>query len=78
MKQQKFWYKMSAVDTVKALKQGSVTPVELLQVARNRIEQVDGAINAVPIKCYDAAYQKAKKLNPKSQPAQFCPDEQAY
>lgn len=56
------WWKLRAVDVVDALKNGRVSPLELVRTARDRILQVDPALNAVPIRCFDKAEERAREL----------------
>lgn len=54
--------RMTAVEAVDRLKRGEVTPLELVDAAAARIEAVDGAINALPIRCFDRARDRARRL----------------
>src|SRR6201990_2410731 len=44
------------------LKQGEVTPLDLLDVLEKRIAEVDGKVNALPTLCFDRARDHAKSL----------------
>ena len=44
------------------LRQGEVTPLDLLDVLEKRIADVDGKVNALPILCFDRARDRAKAL----------------
>lgn len=44
------------------LKQGEVTPLDLLDVLEKRIADVDGKVNALPTLCFDRARDHAKAL----------------
>ena len=44
------------------LRQGEVTPLDLLDVLEKRIAEVDGKVNALPTLCFDRARDHAKKL----------------
>jgi len=46
-------WKMSATAVVKALRQGDLHPAEAVESAINRIEDIDGEINALPIRCFE-------------------------
>ena len=48
-------WRLSAVEAVALLKKGEVAPGELIDAAAARIEAVDGAVNALPIRCFDRA-----------------------
>jgi amidase len=52
----------SATSIVKMLKNGAVSPLELLDSLENRIKAVDGKVNALPILCFDRARDHAKAL----------------
>ncbi len=54
--------KMSARQVVSLLKKGEVSPVELIDVAAARIEETDGAINALPTLCLERARDHARRL----------------
>ncbi|WP_413207070.1 amidase [Rhodospirillum sp. A1_3_36] len=53
---------LSAVDAVAALKTGEVSPLDLLDAQEKRIAAVDGAVNALPTRCFDRARKRAKAL----------------
>ena len=66
-------WKQSAVDVVDLLRSGEISPVEAAQAAIARIEAVDHKTNALPIRCFDRAIERAQTLdltreqqNPKS------------
>ena len=46
---------LSASSAVGLLKEGKVSPYELLDALENRIEAVDGKVNALPTLCFDRA-----------------------
>jgi amidase len=48
-------WRLSAVEIVALLKKGEVAPAELIDAAAARIEAVDGAVNALPIRCFERA-----------------------
>jgi amidase len=54
--------KQTASQIVALLKRGEITPLELIDVATKRIEEVESAINAVPTLCLERARDKAKQL----------------
>ncbi|MEM1299972.1 MAG: amidase family protein [Pseudomonadota bacterium] len=54
------FYRMSATEAVLALRQRELQPTDLIQAAIQRIEQVDGDINALPIRCFERALAQAK------------------
>jgi len=53
-------WKKSATDVVALLKAGDVSSGDLLDVLEARIDAVDGAVNALPITCWDRARGAAK------------------
>ena len=66
-------WKQSAVDVVDLLRSAEISPVEAAQAAIARIEAVDHKTNALPIRCFDRAIERAQTLdltreqqNPKS------------
>ncbi len=52
----------SAVEIVKLLEDGEVTPLDLLDALEDRIAEVDGALNALPTLCFDRAREHAKGI----------------
>lgn len=66
-------WKLPAHEVVSLLRTGALGPLEALDAAIARIEEVDGAINALPIRAFERARDRAQKLdlaaerqNPKS------------
>jgi len=55
-------WKKSAVEVVRLLKSGEVSPDDLLDAAFARIEAVDAQINALPILCFERARKQARNL----------------
>ena len=55
-------YRRTATEVVGLLKRGEVTPLELIDVAAERIAATDGAINAVPTLCLERARDHARRL----------------
>jgi amidase len=58
---QELW-QASACTLVGRLRAGEVTPHELLDALEARIAQVDGAVNALPTRCFDRAHAHADRL----------------
>lgn len=56
------YWRWTATEAVTALKSGDVSPTELIGSAVERIEAVDGEINALPLRCADRALAQAKEL----------------
>ncbi len=54
--------KLTARQAVDMLKEGSVTPLELIDAAVERIEETDGTLNALPTLCVERARRHAEKL----------------
>jgi amidase len=54
--------KLTARQAVDLLKNKKVSPIELINAALERIEQTDGAINALPTICADRARHHAQRL----------------
>lgn len=52
----------TATSIVKLLKKGEISPLYLLDVLEARIKAVDGAVNALPILCFEKARRDAKAL----------------
>jgi amidase len=52
----------TACAIVERLNSGEVTPLDLLDVLEHRIAEVDGQVNALPIRCFDRARTHAKAL----------------
>lgn len=61
---------LSARETVSLLKQGEVSPLQLIDAAANRIAEVEEAVNAMPTLCLDRARDQANLLmaNPLDDP----------
>ncbi len=55
-------WRKSATDVVSALKRGEIRPTELIEAAIARIEAVDDKINALPIRCFERAFERARIL----------------
>lgn len=52
----------TACAIVDRLRTGEVTPLDLLDVLEQRISEVDGPVNALPILCFDRARTRARAL----------------
>ena len=66
-------WQMNATEVVHALKQREIHSAELVETAISRIEAVDDKVNALPIRCFERAFDQAKAFdgsevckNPKS------------
>ena len=62
----KIW-QLPAHEVVSLLRSGEVSPLEVVQASIDRIEEVDPKVNAIPIRCFDRAIEKAKKMNIKAE-----------
>ncbi|MGH7105698.1 MAG: amidase [Acetobacteraceae bacterium] len=56
--------RLSATEVVRMLRQGTVSPLELVDAAAVRIEEVDSRVNALPIRFLDAARAAARQFPP--------------
>jgi len=57
---------MSACEIVRLLACGKISPVELVEICRQRIEQTDPALNALPTRCFERALDQAKRIQDKT------------
>jgi len=55
-------YRMTAVQAVQHLRDGQVSPLELVEAAIERIEAVDARLNALPTRCFERARAHARAL----------------
>ena len=67
----KIW-QLPAHEVVSLLRSGEVSPLEVVQASIDRIEEVDPKVNAIPIRCFDRAIEKAKKMNIKVVHIEVC------
>jgi amidase len=54
--------KLTAREAVALLREKEISPLELVEASIARIEEVDGAVNALPIRCFDCARSQAKRM----------------
>ena len=54
--------RMTAVDVVDGLKRGTISPLDCLDALEARVAEVDGAVNALPTRCFDRARKNAASL----------------
>lgn len=54
--------KMTATEVVARLKTGEITPTELIDASEARVAEIDGAVNALPTRCFDRAREHAARL----------------
>ena len=55
-------YRLSAADAVAFLHREEISPLELVEASAARIEETDGALNAMPTLCYERARAHAKRI----------------
>ena len=55
-------WKLSAHEAVERLREGEVSPLELIDAAEQRIGAVEPHVNALPIVCFDRARARAKEI----------------
>ena len=60
--------RMTARQVVALLEQRKVSPLELIDAALARIDAVDGAVNALPIRCPERARDQARRLASQARP----------
>lgn len=53
---------MSACEIVGLLACGEISPVELVEISRQRIELIDPALNALPTRCFNRALDQARRI----------------
>ena len=58
--------RLSATEVVTLLKKKEIDPKEVIEAAIKRIEEVDPKINALPIKCYEHAWEACARLDKKA------------
>jgi amidase len=54
--------KLTATEAVARLKAGDISPMDLIDASEARVAEVDGAVNALPTRCFDRAREHAKNL----------------
>jgi len=54
--------RMTATAIVDGLKTGAVTPLDCLDALESRVAEVDGAVNALPTRCFERARAHARKI----------------
>jgi amidase len=54
--------RLTAQAAMRLLRQGQVSPLELIDAALARIAATDGALNALPTLCADRARDRARRL----------------
>ena len=54
--------RLTATQAVALLRQREITPLELIDAAAERIAAIDGEVNALPIRFFDAARDTARRL----------------
>jgi amidase len=59
---------LTAQEAVRLLRGGDVSPIELIDAALERIEETDGALNALPTLCPERAHERARRLEAPDRP----------
>ncbi|MEH2522549.1 MULTISPECIES: amidase [unclassified Bradyrhizobium] len=57
---------LSAVEAIAEIRKGHLSPLDVVDAAIDRIEATDAAINAIPVRCFDAARSAARRLMDKA------------
>lgn len=60
--------KMTATEAVARLKAGEISPLDLIDASEARVAEVDGAVNALPTRCFDRARDHARTLKVPADP----------
>ena len=55
-------WRLSATKAVAGLRKGEFCPSDLVEAAVTRIEAVDTEINALPIRCFERAFDQARRI----------------
>ena len=53
---------MTATEAVSRLRRGELEPIELVEASIERIEEVDDVVNALPIRCFEKARERATAM----------------
>lgn len=56
-------YRMTATQAVSRLRAGDIQPLELVEASVNRIAEIDGIVNALPIHCFERARRRAVEIS---------------
>ncbi len=55
-------HRLTAEEAVRLLRAREVSPSELVETAAARIEAIDGALNALPTRCFERALEHARRI----------------
>jgi amidase len=55
-------YRLTALECVRRLRAGELTPLDLIDAVERRVAAVNGAVNALVTPCYDRAREHARRL----------------
>src|SRR4029077_10521766 len=55
-------WRMSAVEAVARLRNGEISPLELVDASAQRIAEVEPTVNALPTLCLDRAREHARRI----------------
>jgi amidase len=61
-------WQWTATEVVAALRTGDLQATDVVQAAMARIEITDDAVNALPIRCFEQALDRARNLSPSDDP----------
>jgi amidase len=53
---------LSAVDAIAEIRKGHLSPLDVIDASIERIEATDADINAIPVRCFEAARSEARRL----------------
>src|SRR3990172_7716944 len=60
--------RLTATEVVARLRRREISPLELIDAAATRIDTVDGKVNALPIRFFDTAREKARQFMARKPP----------
>ena len=55
--------KLTATEAISKLRHREIKPIELVEASINRIEEVDGTVNALPIHIFEIARKRASNMS---------------
>ena len=55
-------FRQSACAVVRKLQEGAITPLEAVDAMQARVEEIDGAVNALPVRAFERAREQAVAL----------------
>ena len=54
-------FELTAAEAARLIRRRELSPVELVEISRHRIEQTDAALNALPTRCFERQYPCGKE-----------------